>query len=61
MSKKRKTPSLNDKTKRKKKLANDIFKDQLEDLWHLLEKKKRLKRRELITKRTINEQEEENL
>jgi|TARA_Y100000310_G_C19981301_1_gene489902 hypothetical protein len=61
MSKKRKTPSLNDKTKRKKKLANDIFKDQLEDLWHLLEKKKRLKRRELITKRTINEQEEEKL
>jgi hypothetical protein len=61
MPKKRRTPSLNDKTKRKKKLANDIFKDQLEDLWHLLEKKKRLKRRELITKRTINEQEEENL
>ena len=61
MSKKRKTPSLNDKSKRKRKLANDIFKDQLEDLWHLLEKKKRLKRKELITKRTINEQEEENL
>ena len=61
MPKKRKTPSLNDKSKRKRKLANDIFKDQLEDLWHLLEKKKRLKRRELITKRTINEQEEENL
>jgi hypothetical protein len=61
MPKKRKTPSLNDKSKRKRKLANDIFKDQLEDLWHLLEKKKRLKRKELITKRTINEQEEENL
>ena len=61
MPKKRKTPSLNDKSKRKRKLANDIFKDQLEDLWHLLEKKKRLKRKELITKRTINEQEEENI
>ena len=61
MPKKRKTPSLNDKSKRKRKLANDIFKDQLEDLWHLLEKKKRLKRKELITKRTINEQEEDNL
>ena len=61
MPKKRKTPSLNDKSKRKRKLANDIFKDQLDDLWHLLEKKKRLNRKELITKRTINEQEEENL
>jgi len=61
MPKKRKTPSLNDKTKRKKKLANDIFKDQLEDLWYLLEKKKRLNRKELITKRTFNEQEEEKL
>ena len=55
MPKKRLTPTPNDKTKRKKKLANDIFKDQLEDLWHLLEKKKRLNRRELITKRTFNE------
>ena len=61
MPKKRKTPSLNDKSKRKRKLANDIFKDQLEDLWHLLEKKKRLNRKELITKRTFNEQEEENI
>ena len=61
MPKKRKTPSLNDKSKRKRKLANDIFKDQLEDLWHLLEKKKRLNRKELITKRTFNEQEEEKL
>ena len=58
MPKKRKTPSLNDKTKRKRKLANDIFKDQLEDLWYLLEKKKRLKRKELITKRTFNEHQE---
>jgi hypothetical protein len=49
MSKKRKTPSLNDKSKRKKKLANDIFKDQLEDLWHLLEKKRILKRQKLFT------------
>ena len=61
MPKKRLTPTPNDKSKRKRKLANDIFKDQLEDLWHLLEKKKRLKRKELITKRTINEQEEENI
>jgi len=61
MPKKRPTPTLNDKTKRKKKLANDIFKDQLEDLWYLLEKKKRLNRKELITKRTFNEQEEENI
>ena len=61
MPKKRLTPAPNDKTKRKKKLANDIFKDQLEDLWHLLEKKKRLNRRELITKRTFNEQEKENI
>ena len=61
MPKKRPTHTPNDKTKRKKKLANDIFKDQLEDLWHLLEKKKRLKRRDLITKRTFNEQEEEKL
>ena len=58
MPKKRKTPSLNDKSKRKRKLANDIFKDQLEDLWYLLEKKKRLKRKELISKRTINEHQE---
>ena len=58
MPKKRKTPSLNDKSKRKRKLANDIFKDQLEDLWYLLEKKKRLKRKELITKRTFNEHQE---
>jgi len=41
MPKKRPTHTPNDKTKRKKKLANDIFKDQLEDLWYLLEKKKR--------------------
>jgi len=61
MPKKRRTPSLSDKSKRKKKVANDIFKDQLEDLWHLIEKKKRLKRKELITKRTFNEQEEEKL
>ena len=61
MPKKRPTRTPNDKTKRKKKLANDIFKDQLEDLWYLLEKKKRLKRRDLITKRTFNEQEEEKL
>ncbi len=61
MPNERKTASLNDKSKRTRKLASDIFKDQLEDLWHLLEKKKRLKRKELITKRTINEQEEENL
>ena len=61
MPKKRLTPTPNDKTKRKKKLANDIFKDQLEDLWYLLEKKERLKRKELITKRTFNEQEEENI
>ena len=61
MPKKRPTHTPNDKTKRKKKLANDIFKDQLEDLWYLLEKKKRLKRRDLITKRTFNEQEEEKL
>ena len=58
MPKKRKTPSLNDKSKRKRKLANDIFKDQLEDLWYLLEKKKRLKRKELITKRTFIEHQE---
>ena len=61
MPKKRRTSSLSDKSKRKKKVANDIFKDQLEDLWYLIEKKKRLKRKELITKRTFNEQEEEKL
>jgi hypothetical protein len=61
MPKKRLTPTPDDKTKRKKKLANDRFKDQLEDLWYLLEKKKRLNRKELITKRTFNEQEEENI
>jgi hypothetical protein len=61
MPKKRLTPTLNDKTKRKKKIANDNFEAQLEDLWHLLEKKKRLKRKELIIKRTFNEQEEENI
>ena len=61
MPKKRLTPTPNDKTKRKKKLANDIFKDQLEDLCHLLEKKKRLNRRKLITKRTFNEPEKENI
>ena len=49
MPKKRKTPNLSDKSKRKKKVANDIFKDQLEDLWHLIEKKRILKRQKLFT------------
>jgi len=61
MPKKRLTPTPSDKTKRKKKIANDNFEAQLEDLWHLLEKKERLKRKELITKRTFNEQEKENI
>ena len=50
-----------DKFKHRKMKAADDFKDQLEDLWYLLEKKKRLNRKELITKRTFNEQEEKNI
>jgi len=36
-----------DKTERRKKIADLTFQSQLEDFWHLLEKKNRLKRKEL--------------
>ena len=36
------------KTERRKKQADLDFKAQLEDFWHLLEKKTRLKRKELF-------------
>ena len=44
-----------DKFKHRKMKAADDFKDQLEDAWHLLEKRRRLGRKELIITKIKNE------
>jgi len=52
MPKKRPTPTKYKKffkNKWKQQIANDIYDAQLEDLEHLLAKKRRLKRKELFT------------
>tara|TARA_R110002012_G_scaffold254552_2_gene433621 strand:+ start:268 stop:429 length:162 start_codon:yes stop_codon:yes gene_type:complete len=44
--KKELTPSK----KHKQKIIDKTFSDQLEDAWHLIEKRKKLKRKELFIK-----------
>lgn len=36
--------------KYKQKISDQTFSDQLEDAWHLIEKKRKLKRKELFVK-----------
>jgi inhibitor of KinA sporulation pathway (predicted exonuclease) len=55
MPKKRPTPTIYKKSLQKQwkqQIADDIYDAQIEDLEHLLEKKKRLKRKELFTNGT---------
>jgi hypothetical protein len=52
MPKKRQSPTIYKKSLQKQwkqRIADDIYDAQLEDLEHLLKKKKRLKRKELFT------------
>ncbi len=44
--------------KYKQKINDKTFSDQLEDAWHLIEKKKKLKRKELFVK--IDDTKKEN-
>ena len=53
MPKKRLSPTFYDKNERKEKIADEDFEAQLKDLWHLLEKKERLNRKELFISGSI--------